>query len=183
MSPTRRPPVRRHRLQGTRLTHSMDAGDGTAVDFATETVKRRLSDPEQRTDRSPQQAERPWLVATGKKGRRAGRSCSSSLPSDEYVDSDNPEWAQRDERGRKRSDKWKRNGDEYTNAAGRVLTLLGYKLDRQLGDVKAGFREYCRSANTGANPWRPTTGFWTPFIAGNSAGSTASWARREPSVA
>ncbi|KAG0428501.1 hypothetical protein HPB47_024524 [Ixodes persulcatus] len=32
--------------------------------------------------------------------------------SDEYVDSDNPEWAQPDERGRKRrrsSDKWKRN--------------------------------------------------------------------------
>ncbi|KAG0425410.1 hypothetical protein HPB47_027418 [Ixodes persulcatus] len=50
--------------------------------------------------------------------------------SDEYVDSDNPEWAQPDERGRKRrrsSDKWKQNvskkkrnqGNEYTNAAGR----------------------------------------------------------------
>ncbi|KAG0427505.1 hypothetical protein HPB47_025433 [Ixodes persulcatus] len=50
--------------------------------------------------------------------------------SDEYVDGDNAEWAQPDERGRKHrrsSDKWKRNvskmkrnqGEEYTNAAGR----------------------------------------------------------------
>ncbi|KAG0418589.1 hypothetical protein HPB47_004739 [Ixodes persulcatus] len=56
---------------------------------------------------------------------------SVKLLADEYVDGDNPEWAQPDERGRKHrrsSDKWKRNvskmkrnqGEKYTNAAGRI---------------------------------------------------------------
>ncbi|KAG0426816.1 hypothetical protein HPB47_026094 [Ixodes persulcatus] len=64
-------------------------------------------------------------------------------------------------------------------AAGRmplylVLKLLGYKLDRKMGDIRARFREDHRPANTGASPWSSTTGFWTPHVAGNSVGSSAS---------
>ncbi|KAM7310245.1 hypothetical protein ISCGN_007170 [Ixodes scapularis] len=39
----------------------------------------------------------------------------------------------------------------------RVLRLLGYKLDRKLRGFRARFREDCSPANTGANPWGPTT--------------------------
>ncbi|KAG0430490.1 hypothetical protein HPB47_022651 [Ixodes persulcatus] len=59
---------------------ALDAGDETAMDFAAEAVKRRLSDTEEGTDQSLQQTESPWLVVTSKRGRRAGRSRSSSLP-------------------------------------------------------------------------------------------------------
>lgn len=41
----------------------------------------------------------------------------------------------------------------------RTFTLLGYKLDRKLGDLKARLREERQSTNTGANPWSPTTSF------------------------
>ncbi|KAG0427136.1 hypothetical protein HPB47_025810 [Ixodes persulcatus] len=61
-------------------TDALDAGDETAMDFAAEAVMRRLSDPEEGTDQSLQQTETPWLVVTSKRGRRAGRSRSSSLP-------------------------------------------------------------------------------------------------------
>uniref|UniRef100_A0A6B0UES5 Uncharacterized protein n=1 Tax=Ixodes ricinus TaxID=34613 RepID=A0A6B0UES5_IXORI len=45
-----------------------------------------------------------------------------------------------------------------TSSIDRVLKLLGYKLDRKLGDFKARFREDRRPANTGTNSWNPTTG-------------------------
>ncbi|KAG0428545.1 hypothetical protein HPB47_024468 [Ixodes persulcatus] len=44
------------------------------------------------------------------------------------------------------------------SSIGRVLTLLGYKLDRKLGYFKARFCKDRRPANTGADPWSPTTG-------------------------
>ncbi|KAG0415868.1 hypothetical protein HPB47_006961 [Ixodes persulcatus] len=62
------------------VTDALDAGDGTAMEFATQAIKRRLSDPEQGTDQSLQQTEGPWFVVTSKRGRRAGRSRSLSLP-------------------------------------------------------------------------------------------------------
>ncbi|XP_040072658.1 uncharacterized protein LOC120844777, partial [Ixodes scapularis] len=61
-------------------TDALDAGDGTAMDFATEAIERRLSDPEQGTDQTLQQTEGPWFIVTSKRGRRAGPSRSSSLP-------------------------------------------------------------------------------------------------------
>ncbi|KAG0422219.1 hypothetical protein HPB47_001961 [Ixodes persulcatus] len=59
---------------------ALDAGDETAMNFAAEAVKRRLSDTEEGTDQSLQQTESPWLVVTSKRERHAGRSRSSSLP-------------------------------------------------------------------------------------------------------
>ncbi|KAM7281604.1 uncharacterized protein ISCGN_006143 [Ixodes scapularis] len=52
-------------------TDSLDAGDGTAMDFATEAIKRQLSDTEQGIDHTLQQTEGPWSVVTSKRGRRA----------------------------------------------------------------------------------------------------------------
>ncbi|KAG0424936.1 hypothetical protein HPB47_027861 [Ixodes persulcatus] len=88
----------------------------------------------------------------------------SKSDSDDYVDSENPEWAQPDERGRKRrrrSGKWKRNvsktkrnqGDEYTNTAGRVGVSLAKAKDvrKLLRYVSAGKRsaleEYLQQIN------------------------------------